>query len=139
MADNNKISIDVTVNSDAQHGVEKYVQSFNSLRNSINGLSQPFNSFSNNLNNLDKNLSKYTESLIKLNTQSQEFLSTGNKVDEKVSKASNSFGLWIGVLGALKIAIKGWQIALTGGLTIVTDFLPEIINLPKRCLLARMR
>ena len=131
MADENKISVNVNITGDGQKQIDNYVKSFDSLRSSIIDLSQPFNSFSNNLNNLDKNLSKYTESLTKLTTQSQEFISIGDKVDEKVSKASNSFGLWIGVLDALKIAIKGWQIALTGGLAIVIAFLPEIINFAK--------
>jgi hypothetical protein len=38
MPDNNKISIDVTISSDAQKQIENYVHSFDSLRNSINGL-----------------------------------------------------------------------------------------------------
>ena len=42
MADNNKISIDVTVSGDGQKQIDNYVKSFDSLRNSINGLSQPF-------------------------------------------------------------------------------------------------
>jgi hypothetical protein len=48
MANDNKISIDVTVNSSAEQQINNYVKSFDSLRSSINSLSQPFNSFSNN-------------------------------------------------------------------------------------------
>jgi uncharacterized phage infection (PIP) family protein YhgE len=128
MTDDNKISIDVNITGDGQKQIDNYVKSFESLRNSITGLSQPFNSFSNNINALDRNLSKYTESLNKLNAQNNEFVSTGDKVDEKISKDSNSFGLWIGVLKALTNVIKRWSIALTGGLAIITAFLPEIIN-----------
>ena len=50
MAEENEISIEVTVNSQGQQQVEKYIKSFDSLRTSVNGLSQPFNSFSNNIN-----------------------------------------------------------------------------------------
>ena len=45
MANENKISIDVTVNSDGQKQIDQYTHSFDSLRNSINALSQPFNYF----------------------------------------------------------------------------------------------
>ncbi|WP_143013851.1 hypothetical protein [Mucilaginibacter sp. OK268] len=76
-------------------------------------------------------MSKYTESLTKLNTKNQEFISTGDKVDEKVSKASNSFASWLSVINLFVDVIKGWQVALTGGLSIVVAFLPEIINFAK--------
>ena len=61
MADENKISVDVSING--QYHIDQSAKAFDSLRISINNLSQPFNSFSNNLNSLDKNLGKYTESL----------------------------------------------------------------------------
>ncbi|MDB5286985.1 MAG: hypothetical protein JWR05_1934 [Mucilaginibacter sp.] len=51
MSDNNKISIDVTISGDAQKQIDHYKQSFDNLRNSINGLSQPFNSFSKIMHN----------------------------------------------------------------------------------------
>jgi len=47
MANDNKISVDVTVTGDGQQQIDRYTQSFDSLKKSINGLSQPFNSFSN--------------------------------------------------------------------------------------------
>nr|WP_294947857.1 hypothetical protein [uncultured Mucilaginibacter sp.] len=131
MADNKKISFDVTVNSDAQHEVEKYVQSFNSLRNSINGLSHPFNSFSNELNVLDRNLSKYTDSLKTLQQQNKELASDSDKTYEKVTNASSAFILWNDVVKVFTNVLRGWGMALSGGLAIVTTFLPEIINFAK--------
>jgi len=52
MADDNKISVDVTINGQRQ--IDQSTKAFDNLRISINSLSQPFNSFSNNLNSLDK-------------------------------------------------------------------------------------
>ncbi|MDB5030534.1 hypothetical protein [Mucilaginibacter sp.] len=126
MADENKISIDISI--DSQNQINQSIKAFDNLRNSINSLSQPFNSFSNNLNDLDKNLSKYTDSLTKLSTQNQEFVSTSGNAVTKVSELSTTFTAWDSILKFLNITIKGWTVALTGGLAIVTAFLPEIIN-----------
>jgi hypothetical protein len=131
MADDNKISIDVNISGDGQKQIDTYVKSFDSLRNSINGLSQPFNSFSNNLNTLDKNLSKYTESLSKLNDQHNDVTSSSDKMYDKVTNASSSFVLWNEVVKVFSLTLKGWGIALSGGLGIITAFLPEIINFAK--------
>ncbi|MDB5286986.1 MAG: smc 2 [Mucilaginibacter sp.] len=128
MANDNKISIDVTVIGDGQQQIDKYVQSFDSLRNSINGLSRPFNSFSNNLSTLNKNLSKYTESLSKLNDQHNDAASGSDKMYDKVTNASSSFVLWNEVIKVMIGTLKGWGVALSGGLGIITAFLPEIIN-----------
>ncbi|MDB5286988.1 MAG: hypothetical protein JWR05_1937 [Mucilaginibacter sp.] len=128
MADENKISIDVNITDDGQKQLLKYINSFDQLRASVNQLSQPFNSFSNGLNTLDKSLAKYADSLNKINAQHEKFVTTGDQVNEKVTSASTSFALWIGVIDTFVVAIKGWQVALTGGLAIVTAFLPEIIN-----------
>jgi hypothetical protein len=56
MADDNKISVDVTISDSGQKQIDKYTHSFDSFRNSVNSLSQPLNSFSNNLDALDKNI-----------------------------------------------------------------------------------
>jgi uncharacterized protein YoxC len=131
MADNNKISIDVTVNSDAEKQIDNYVKSFDSLRNSINGLSQPFNSFSNSLNSLDKSLSKYAESLNQINTQNKDLIANSDSTTNKVSGISSSFLAWNEVIKILRTTTLSWTMALTGGLTIITTFLPEIINFVK--------
>jgi hypothetical protein len=131
MADNNKTSIDVTVNSDAEKQIDNYVKSFDSLRNSINGLSQPFNSFSNSLNSLDKSLSKYAESLNQINTQNKDLIANSDSTTNKVSGISSSFLAWNEVIKILRTTTLSWTMALTGGLTIITTFLPEIINFVK--------
>ncbi|MBB6108965.1 hypothetical protein [Mucilaginibacter lappiensis] len=43
MADDNKISIEVTVSDDGQKQIDNYVKSFDNLRNSIGNLSKPLN------------------------------------------------------------------------------------------------
>ncbi|SDE89309.1 hypothetical protein SAMN05216464_110213 [Mucilaginibacter pineti] len=128
MADDNKISIDVTVSGNGQKQIDTYTKAFDSLRKSVNGLSQPFNSFSNNLNTLDRNLSKYTESLSKLNDQHKEVASDSDKMYDNVTNASSSFVLWNEVVILFTNTMRTWGVALSGGLGIITAFLPEIIN-----------
>jgi len=129
MADDNKISINVSI--DDQNNVNKYINSFNALRSAVNSLSQPLNSFSTNINSLNNNLSKYTESLNDLNKKNQDLINTGNKADNKVSDLSSSFTTWATVIKLVTETLKGWEIALTGGLAVVAVFLPEIINFAK--------
>lgn len=47
MADENKISVNVSING--QHHIDQSTKAFDSLRISINNLSQPFDTFSNKL------------------------------------------------------------------------------------------
>lgn len=131
MAEENKISVEVNISSDGQNQINQYIKAFDSLRNSVVGLSQPFNSLSNGLNSLDKNLSKYADSLSKINAQNQELVSSGDKADNKISDLSTSFLTWTEVVKLLRAATLSWQTALTGGLAIITAFLPEIINFAK--------
>jgi hypothetical protein len=131
MNEEQKNSINITVNGDAQKQIDKYTKSFEDLRNSLNNLSQPFNSVNSTLNNLDKNLSKYTASLNELNNQNKELSSSSEKADNKISDLSSSFTTWAGVIEIIIKATKTWTVALTGGLAIVTTFLPEIINFAK--------
>ncbi len=128
MEDKNKLLIDLTITGDEKL-IDEYTKSFDNLRRSLNSLSQPVNSLSNSVANLDKDLSKYRESLGQVTTKNNEFISTGEKVNEKVSSITSNFGSWLGTLDLLKLTIKGWTVALTGGLSIVLAFLPEIVNL----------
>ena len=66
--------------------------------------------------------------MAEVNKQHQTFISTGDAVTGKVSKASDTFSSWIGILNILIKTIQGWQVALTGGIAVVMAFLPEIVN-----------
>jgi hypothetical protein len=46
----------------------------------------------------------------------------------KITNASSSFVLWNDVIRIFTKELKLWGVALSGGLGIITAFLPEIIN-----------
>jgi hypothetical protein len=128
MADDNKISIDVNINADGQKQLDQYIQAFDNLRSSITNLSKPLNTISNNLNSLSNDLSKFTGSMDKLNAKNQEFINSGDKATNKLADLSGSFATWGNIITLVTETLKGWQIALTGGLAVITAFGPEIIK-----------
>ena len=128
MPDKNNISIDVQINTDGQQQINQVTQSFDNLRDSINGLSKPFNTFSNNINLLNNNLSKVTDSIGKLSSQNQEFSSVTDKSTNKVSDLATTFSTLGNIVYLVKEYIQGWTAALTGGLTILIAFAPEILK-----------
>ncbi|WP_295669636.1 hypothetical protein, partial [uncultured Mucilaginibacter sp.] len=90
---------------------------------------------SSSMSRFDKDLSKLTDSISKLNSQNKELCTGGGKVKSTVTELIGSFGDWEGVLKTVKTAIWGAEVAaeglmgaLTGGLAILTTFLPEIID-----------
>ncbi|BAU52976.1 hypothetical protein [Mucilaginibacter gotjawali] len=130
-----KITIDVEVNTDGQQQINQYKAAFDSLRSSVNGLSNPLQGISSSISSLDKDISKLTASINKLNSQNKEQSSGWGKVKSNVTELISSFGDWEGVLKTVKTAIwgaeaaaEGLMAALTGGLAILTTFLPEIID-----------
>lgn len=129
MAENNKISIDIKINTDGQGQISQYVHAFDDLRKSINNLSQPTSDFSKSVNELDKNLSKYADSLNKLKEQQQDAGDSGEKVANKLSTLSNVFATMSTLLTEMGYTVKGWVAGLTGGLSVVIALLPEIIKL----------
>lgn len=128
MASHNKISVDVTITGDGLKKLNEYTGSFDSLRQSINSLSNPLNAFSNNLNSLDKNLSKYTETLSQLNTENKKLNDTGQQVDEKFNKTLSIFSSGASIVSAFGTKLELLTGSLTGGLSVLIAFLPEIAN-----------
>ena len=130
-----KITIDVEVNTDGQQQINQYKAAFDNLRSSISGLSNPLQGISSSISSLDKDISKLTDSVNKLNNQNQDLSSGGSKVKSVVTDLIGSFGAWEGVLKTVKIAVTGVEAAvdgleagLTGGLALLTTFLPQIID-----------
>jgi hypothetical protein len=76
-----KITIDVAVTNDGQEQINQYKAAFDSLRNSISGLSNPLASLSNGLSSIDKELAQRSNSISK---QYQDELSRLKKLlDDK--------------------------------------------------------
>lgn len=116
MADdiNKKISIDIEINTDGQQQINQYKTVFDGLRNTIDNLGKPLNDLSNNINSLDNSLSKIGGS--------------SEQTTTKINTLTSSFASSIGVIKNITNVVKGWGIALSGGLAILITFAPEILN-----------
>jgi ABC-type transporter Mla subunit MlaD len=124
MADNNKISIDVEINASGQQQITQYGKAFDSLRNSIPNLSTPINA-------LDKTVSNLTNTIKDLSEQNNSISSTITNVGGAFSNVKSIFEGVEKTFKILKVEASSFTAALTGGLSIVLAFLPEIIELTK--------
>jgi hypothetical protein len=122
MADNNKISINVSINTEGQQQINQYSSAFDGLRKSISGLSKP-------IDTLNQSLSGVTTAVDKFNEQNDLASSAISKVGGAFSNAISVFDTMKVVFKALKIQSVALGAALTGGLSVVLTFLPEIIEL----------
>ncbi len=124
MADNNKISINVEINADGQQQINQYEKAFDSLKKSITNLSTP-------INTLNSEVSKLNGSVDQLNSQNDSIRDSATRVVGTYKALGDIFD---GVRKAIDLAKAGalsFEAVLTGGLTIIISFLPEIIELTK--------
>ncbi len=130
MADdiNKKITIDVEISTDGQQQLNQYKVAFDSLRNSISNLSNPLTNLSSNISSFDKDVSRLTASIDKLNDQNKELNSGGAKVKSVITDLLGSFGAWDGIVKLFTKSVEGLEAAWSGGLTLLTTFLPVIID-----------
>ncbi|MDB5003528.1 MAG: hypothetical protein JWQ34_1753 [Mucilaginibacter sp.] len=123
MADNNKnnVSINVEINADGQQQINQYKGVFDSLKTSISNLSNP-------INKLDSDVAMLNDSLKQLSSQN-EF--AGNSI-VKIKETYTSLTYVISGLKKgfelAKVGALSFEAVLTGGLSVVLAFLPEIIN-----------
>jgi len=124
MASDNKISLDVTINADGERQIKQYQTAFDGLRSSINNLSNP-------ITKLDSDISELSDSINKLGSENNGLIGT----IEKIKKSSETAGFVIETLkkafDVLKTGVISLEEALTGGLTILIAYGPEIINFAK--------
>jgi hypothetical protein len=125
---NKKITIDVEVNTDGQQQIAQYKAAFDNLRTSVNNLSNPLGGLSNNISSLDKSLSKVNDSLNKLSKQNKEAESSGQKVKESIKGVGEAFDITEKFTKLLKASFNGLEGALTGGISIIIAYLPELTN-----------
>jgi hypothetical protein len=121
MADNNKISIEVEINASGQQQLTQYKNAFDGLRTSINNLSNP-------ISKLDGDVVKLTESLKKTGEQNNIVSDTINKFGKANDEAKKAVELFNTALGFLKNGVISFESAVTGGLTLLLAFAPEIIK-----------
>ena len=130
MADdiNKKISIDVQLNSDAQQQINQYKASFDSLRTSVNNLGKPISDLSASINSLDKDISKFADSVSKLNSRNQSSVSIGEKLKSNVEGLTSSYKAWKEAITAIGEVSEGWVGILAAGLSILTQYGPQILD-----------
>jgi len=122
MADNNKISIDVEINATGQQQLNQYSKAFDNLRNSITNLSNPIAA-------LDKDVSNLTDTVNKLNAQNDSVVGSITQIKNASDTASTIIDGFSAAIKFLRTGVLTLTEALTGGLTILIAFAPEIINL----------
>jgi len=123
-----KISIDVQLNTDGQQQVDQYKASFDSLRTSINNLGKPISDLSKSISSFDKDVSKFTDSVSKLNSQNQSSISIGEKLKSNVEGLISSYKAWKEAIAAMDIVAEGWVGVLAAGLSLLTQYAPQIID-----------
>ncbi|HWY38117.1 MAG TPA: hypothetical protein VNY73_06130, partial [Bacteroidia bacterium] len=119
--DKNTVSIEVEINADGQRQLNQYGQAFDGLRDSINNLSNP-------INKLDSDIKKLNDSV-------EEFRTQNNSTGDSIIKVKETYDSLTYIIGGLRKAFElakagtlSFEAALTGGLSVVIAFLPEIIN-----------
>nr|WP_294796272.1 hypothetical protein [uncultured Mucilaginibacter sp.] len=123
MADNNNdISINIEINTNGQQQLNQYKTAFDGLRTSINNLSNPIN--------------KLNGEISKLSTASNDLGSKNDFISDSAIKVADNFRALEQIFKAvkngmtlLKAGTLSLSAALTGGLSILLTFAPEIISL----------
>jgi uncharacterized protein YoxC len=123
MADNNKnILIDIEINASGQQQLHQYKAAFEGLKTSVNNLSNP-------IDKLNGEISKLSGSVGQLNTQTGFISDSALKVRDNFIALKAIFkGVEDGI-AMLKAGTLSFTTVLTGGLSILLTFAPEIISL----------
>jgi chromosome segregation ATPase len=126
MTDNNKnnISIGIEINASGQQQIAQYGKAFDSLRSSITNLSTP-------ISKLDTDVSKLTSSISQLGSQNDSIRDSATRVVGTYKALEQIYKAVDFAITALRTGTLSLTAALTGGLTLVIAFLPEIIELTK--------
>jgi hypothetical protein len=128
MANNNEnISIKVEIDAGGQQQLNQYKNVFDSLRTSISNLSVP-------INKLDSDISKLNDSIGKISSQNTSLVDSVSKVSTVYDSLSKIYNGVEYAMNALKVGAINLEAALTGGLTVIIAFLPQIIEITKRFL-----
>ncbi len=125
MANNNEtISIKVEIDASGQQQLNQYKNAFDGLRASISNLSTP-------ITKLDSDISRLSESVGKINSQNNSLVDSVSKVGTVYDSLSKIYDGVEYAMKALKVGAISLEAALTGGLTVILAFLPQIIEITK--------
>jgi archaellum component FlaC len=116
-----KISIEVEINAAGQQQLNQYKNAFDGLKRSINDLSNP-------INKLDGDIRKLNDSINETKTQNDSMVDSVIKVGNTFEALKTLYKSVNEGVKLLKISSASLQATLTGGLSIIVAFLPEIIN-----------
>ncbi len=105
--DNQKINVDININTDSLREIPQYKEAFDSLQSSIN--------------NLNKEILKY-------NNQNKETISWGAKIKNTIKDINDAFNTSKEFIKIAGEAFKGWQGILSATFTIITTYGPQILD-----------
>ena len=105
--DNQKINVDININTDSLREIPQYKTAFDSLQSSIN--------------NLNKEIFKY-------NNQNKETVSWGAKIKTTVKDLNDTFKTFKDFIEIATDGIKGWQGILSATFTVITTYGPQILD-----------
>ncbi|NNU33596.1 hypothetical protein HK413_04535 [Mucilaginibacter sp. S1162] len=118
---NQNISINVEINTDGQQQINQYSKAFDSLKTGISNLSTP-------ITKLDSDISKLNDSLNQTSIQNDSIVDSAIKVGNTFGALRDIYQGVEKVVQLLKISSSALEATLTGGLSVIVAFLPEIIN-----------
>ncbi|GAA4093192.1 hypothetical protein [Mucilaginibacter panaciglaebae] len=117
----NNVSIEVEINAAGQQQLDKYSTAFDGLRDSISNLSNP-------ISKLDGDINKLNDTVKELQTQN-------NSTADSIIKVKETYSALTYIIDGLKKGFElakagtlSFEAALTGGLSVIIAFLPEIIK-----------
>jgi hypothetical protein len=102
-----KITVDISINSESLREIPQYKAAFDSLKTSIDSLNKE---------------------MLKQNTQNKEAVTWGSKIKTTVKDLADTYELFKGVIGIATKGIKGWQDILAAAFTLITTYGPQILD-----------
>jgi hypothetical protein len=102
-----KITVDININSESLREIPQYKAAFDSLKTSIDSLNKE---------------------VLKQNTQSKEAVTWGSKIKTTVKDLADSYELFGKVINIATDGIKGWQNILAAAFTLITTYGPQVLD-----------
>ncbi|MFD2145476.1 hypothetical protein [Mucilaginibacter antarcticus] len=121
MGNKDKISINVEINAAGQQQLNQYKTAFDGLRTSISNLAIP-------ISKLDGDIKKLSDSISQNKAQSESMTDSVIKFGDTLGALQVIHKAVLKGMDLLKISGAALQASLTGGLSVIIAFLPEIIN-----------
>ncbi|MFD1255708.1 hypothetical protein ACFQ3S_02785 [Mucilaginibacter terrae] len=109
-----KINVDININSDALSQLPKYKAGFDSLRDAVN--------------NLNKEIVASTDKLSKLNVQNLEAENWGTKLKNSVYNLADTYNTLKTAIKEVSGSFSGWAGIAAAAFTLITTYGPQVLD-----------